>query len=139
MFVGIQFIGIFFGLIMIYLSYLYYKKKAYNFRSLVLWTIIWLAFISMVMAPESIYDIMQVLQIQRTADFFVMVGFLVYAVLIFYMYIIVKRNERKVENIIRAIAFEHRTNARQKGKKAQNGTKKRRTKGQVPGNNRKKA
>ncbi len=116
MLIGAQLLGIMFGLIMIYLSYLYYKRKAYDYRSMVLWTIIWLGFITMLMAPESVYDIMQVLEIKRTADFFVMTGFLVYAVLIFYLYTIVKRTERRVENIIRALAFEHKKRKENKEK-----------------------
>ncbi|MBN1275009.1 DUF2304 domain-containing protein [Candidatus Woesearchaeota archaeon] len=103
---GIQLIGMLFGIGMLYLTYVHYQKKDFTWRSALVWTAVWLAFIVIIILPESVYGIMQALRIERTADFFVMTGFVLFAVIIFYLFITVKRNERKVEGMVRALAFE---------------------------------
>ncbi len=102
---GIQLLGIFFVLVMIYFSYLFYKKKTYNLRSLLLWVGIWIAFLILVMFPTVIYGIMSSLQIERTVDFFAVSGLLVFAVILFYLYGIVKKIETNMEDLVRKIAI----------------------------------
>jgi len=58
------------------------------------------------MIPETIYGVMEVLQIQRTVDFFVIGGFLIFSVVLFHLYIITKENQKKVEELVRKIAIE---------------------------------
>jgi hypothetical protein len=105
MIAGVQIIGILFGLIMCYFTYVYYKRGNYSHKSLILWVIIWLGFITIVAIPSTVYDIMQVLKIQRTADFFVMAGMLLFMAITFYMYNIVKTNNKKMEELVRKIAL----------------------------------
>ena len=95
-----------FTLVMIYLSYSYYKRKSYSFRSFLLWAVVWLGALTLIIFPESFYGVMEALAIERTADFIVMAGFVFYAVIIFYLFITVKANDRRVENIVRALAHE---------------------------------
>ena len=106
MIAGIQLLAILFGIIMIYWSFVYYKRKDYTWRSFLIWTTVWLAFMVLVMYPKTLYSLMQALEIQRTADFFVMVGFGLFAVIIFYMYVTVKKTESKVQRLVRTLAFE---------------------------------
>ena len=63
----------------------------------------------MVMFPETMYSIMETLSIQRTVDFFVIGGFLFFSVIIFYLYIVVKQTQKKVEMIVRKVALEKKT------------------------------
>ncbi len=63
----------------------------------------------MVMFPETMYSIMETLSIQRTVDFFVIGGFLFFSVIIFYLYIIVKQTQKKVEMIVRKVALEKKS------------------------------
>ena len=60
----------------------------------------------MVMFPETIYGVMETLSIQRTVDFFVIGAFLFFSVIIFYLYIVVKQTQKKVEMVVRKIALE---------------------------------
>ena len=108
MIAGVQIIALLFGIIMIYWSYVYYKRKDYTWRSFLIWTTVWLAFIVLVMYPQTLYSVMDVLEITRTADFFVMVGFALYAVIIFYMYVTVKKTEGKMQKLVRTLAIERR-------------------------------
>jgi hypothetical protein len=103
---GIQLVGIFFALIMIYFTYLYYKREQYELRGLVVWMVIWIGFIVLVMFPSTIYGIMDTLSIGRTIDFFVIGGFFFFSGIIFYLYLIVKKMEKRVEKLVRKIAIE---------------------------------
>jgi len=60
----------------------------------------------MVMFPETIYGIMETLNIQRTVDFFVIGGFLFFSIMIFYLYVVVKQTQKKVEMVVRKVALE---------------------------------
>jgi hypothetical protein len=102
---GVQIIGILFALAMMYFTFLYYKKKSYTYRSLVIWLLIWTAFLILVLFPTTIYGIMQSLKIERTVDFFVIGGFLFFSVIIFYIYSVVKKNDRKLDELVRALAI----------------------------------
>lgn len=102
---GLQLIGILFALVMLYLTFLYYKRHQYDKRGLVVWTIIWLGFLGMVVVPQTVYGVMEALSIQRTVDFFVIGGFLVFSVILFHLYVITKDNQRKLEDIVRKIAI----------------------------------
>lgn len=106
MLLGVQFIGIFFGLLMIYFSYVYYRRNSYSWKSYLLWCLIWIGFIFLVIFPQTVYGVMQVLEIRRTADFFVMAGLLLFASILFYLYAIVKTTEKKMQQLTRAFAIE---------------------------------
>ena len=105
---GVQIIGIFFAVVMLYLTFLYYKKNHYSISSFILWTIVWIGFLILVLFPQTIYGIMQSLEIERTVDFFVIAGFLFFSLIIFYLYNITKQTQQKVEKLVRKIAIEER-------------------------------
>jgi hypothetical protein len=102
---GLQLIGILFALIMIYFTFLYYKREQYDKRGFIVWLIIWLGFMIMVTIPQTIYGVMEALQIKRTVDFFVIGGFLIFSVLLFRMYVITKQTQKKVEDLVREFAM----------------------------------
>ena len=106
MILGLQIIGILFGLIMLYLTFLYFKRKDYTIPGFVFWTIIWIGFMILVIVPTTIYGLMESLQIERTVDFFVIAGFLFFSVVIFHVYDITKRTQKKVEELVRKIAID---------------------------------
>lgn len=106
MILGIQVIGIIFVLVMIYLTFLYYKKRHYSAASLSLWMAVWLGALLLVLFPETLYGIMETLKIERTVDFFVISGFMFFIVLIFYLYSTVKQMQRKMEKLVRKIAID---------------------------------
>jgi hypothetical protein len=118
---GIQLAGIIFSLFMIYLSYTYYRKNSYSWRSFIVWGIVWAGVMVIIAIPQTIYGVMQALDINRTADFFVAIGFGMFAVLMFYLYVTVKQNDRRVERIVRALAY--RAAEQQEKTKKKNATK----------------
>lgn len=106
MITGIQIIGALFGLSMCFLTFLNYKKNNFGPKSLFVWMCIWAGFMSIVFYPPLIKGFMDAMSITRTIDFFVIFGFFMFTVINFYMYIIVKKNERKVELLVRNLAIE---------------------------------
>lgn len=102
---GIQIIGILFALVMIYLTFLYYKKQSYSTRSFIFWLSVWIAFLAATFFPTSLYGIMEELNIERTVDFFVIGGFMFFAVVIFHLFVTIKKLEAKIEKIVRETAI----------------------------------
>lgn len=102
---GVQIIGLLFGLVMVYFTFLYYKRANYDKTGLVFWFAVWLGFIVLVMFPQIIYGVMGVLQIERTADFFYVSGFLFFSVVLFHVYNTTKKNQKQLELLVRNLAF----------------------------------
>ena len=105
---GVQALGILFCVIMLYVTYVQYRRKNYGYKSLILWAAVWIAAIVVVSLPKTVYGIMQALEIQRTADFFVLIGFAFFAAITFYMYAMVRKNNEKLEKLVRNLAVENK-------------------------------
>lgn len=103
---GLQIIGLLFGLVMLYFTFLFYKKRAYDDKSFLIWILVWSFFLVMVIFPQTIYGLMETLEIERTVDFFVIGGFLFFSIVLFYLYVIVKKCQRRIEYLIRKIALQ---------------------------------
>lgn len=107
MILGIQIIGILFGALLLYLSFVNFKRREFKGGEFILWAIFWLAFLFLVLFPNSIDPIMKTLSIVRTLDFLTIVGFLFLILLGFQNYRLVKKNNKKVEEIVRKVAFKN--------------------------------
>ena len=103
---GIQLLAILFGLIMIYMTFLYFKRGNYGTIPFLFWIAIWLAFLVLAAFPRFVYGVMDALAIQRTADFFVVSALLVYSVVIFKLYVRNKELQAKIEKVVRRVAFD---------------------------------
>ena len=55
--------------------------------------------------PQVLEPITRSLNIARTMDLFIVLGFMFLIGLLFYTYTIVRRNERRIEEIVRKVAF----------------------------------
>lgn len=106
MILELQLLGVLFSFVMIYFTFLYFKRRDYDVTSFIFWIVVWVWFMFIVLFPKTVYSIMQALKIERTVDFFVMSGFLFFAIMIFYMFGLVKKNQKKVEDLVRKIAIE---------------------------------
>jgi len=102
---GVQILGLLFGLVMIYFTFLYYKRANYEKIGLIFWFAIWVGFILLALFPQIVYGVMGVLKIERTADFFYVSGFLLLSVVLFIVYNNTKKNEKQIETIVRQIAI----------------------------------
>ena len=101
MILGIQILGIVFCLIVIYITYMHYKRKEFNALEFGGWLALWLGFGFAILFPEIGGLFLKPLNIVRVLDLLTIGGFLFLFSLVFYMYGLVKKNNKKVEEIIR--------------------------------------
>jgi len=103
--IGIQIIGIFFGFFMMYYTFLQLKRKEFTMKEYSFWFVFWSAFVIVTLVPQILDPLLKTLNIARALDFFIIAGFLFLTFVIFYTYTIVRRNQKKVELIVRKIAM----------------------------------
>lgn len=104
---GIQLLGVLFGLFMIYLTFLNRKRKDYTSKESLVWIILWTGFIYVALFPNSLdFLVKRTLGLQRPLDFFIIIGFMFMVFISFYTYSIVRKNQKKLEELVRKIAFE---------------------------------
>ncbi|MBS3097664.1 DUF2304 domain-containing protein [Candidatus Woesearchaeota archaeon] len=101
---GIQILGILFGLFMIYYTFLHYKREELTIKEYVFWMFIWILFVIIAGFPKLLNPIIFSLKVLRRMDFLTIVGFMFLTGSMFYIYIIVRGNQKKLEEIVRKIA-----------------------------------
>lgn len=99
--IGIQIVAVLFALIMLYLSYLHFKRNEFKKTEFIFWTILWLGLILITLVPTSVNFIVNTFSFSRAFDFVVVVGIVVVFGVTFRNYIIVKRLQKKIEDYTR--------------------------------------
>ena len=105
---GIQILGMIFGFFMLYYTFLQYKRKDFTIKEYSFWFIFWAGFVIIILFPQILDPVLISLNIVRALDFFIIGGFLFLIFVSFYTYTIVRKNQRKVEEVVRQIAFKKR-------------------------------
>lgn len=108
--IGIQLLAILFALWMMYFSYLHFHRREFGKVEFILWQILWLGLVAVVVFPHSVQFLLKTFSITRTFDLVVIVGMMVLFGVTFRNYIILKRTERKVEDLVRTDALRGDTN-----------------------------
>ncbi len=103
---GIQILGILFGLFMIYYVFLHYKRKELTIKEYLFWIVLWVMFIILTLFPSLLQPLLEPIGFARTMDLFIVVGFMFLFGSLFYVYLLVRSNQKKLEEIVRKIAFE---------------------------------
>ncbi len=107
MILGVQILGIIFGLFMAYFSFLHYKRREFGKIQFLFWEIIWVSFILIVIFPKITNSIVHKLGIVRTMDFLTIIGFMLIVFLTFYNYTTLNKFKRELEEKVRKDAFEN--------------------------------
>lgn len=102
---GIQILGILFGFFMMYYTFLHYKRKEFTIREYSFWFVFWVLFVVITLFPQLLDPLLESLNISRALDFFIIVGFLFLIFVSVYTYTIVRKNQRKLEEIVTQIAL----------------------------------
>ena len=109
MFLGIQVLGVLFGLFMLYFTFLYGKRKEFTNKESVFWILVWVIFIFISIVPTSLdFLVRDLIGLSRPLDFFIIIGFMFLIGSTFYTYTIVRKNQNRIEEIVRKIAIERR-------------------------------
>lgn len=102
---GVQILGILFGFFMVYYSFLQYKRKEFTIKEYTFWIVFWGAFVTVTIFPQILDPLLKTLSIARAMDFFIVIGFLFIIFVIFYTYTLVRKTQRKLEEVVRNIAL----------------------------------
>jgi len=105
MVLGIQIAGLLFGLFMIYYSFIIYKRKEFAAIEFGLLLVFWLLFIIVSLFPYFLEPLVKSLNIARTFDLLVISGFIILIASVFYIYKITRRNEKRLEKLVREFAM----------------------------------
>ena len=102
---GIQILGVLFGFFMMYYTFLQHKRKEFTIKEYSFWFVFWGIFVIITLFPQILDPVITTLNIARTLDFFIIAGFLFLTFVIFYTYTIVRKNQIKLEEVVRNIAL----------------------------------
>jgi len=103
---GIQIIGILFGIFMIYYTFLKYKRTEFTVKEYSVWLGIWVLFLVVSVFSPFFEPVVEALGFVRTLDFLIILGFMFLIGITFYTYTLVRRNQHRLENIVRRMAME---------------------------------
>lgn len=102
---GIQLLAILFGFFMLYVSFLHFRRGELPGGVWFFWTVLWLAFIVIALAPQLLDPIIVRLKIVRVMDLGMIVAFMILAYLGFENYVRNRRMEKKIEELTRKEAL----------------------------------
>ncbi|MBW2977999.1 DUF2304 domain-containing protein [Candidatus Woesearchaeota archaeon] len=105
MLLGIQILGVLFALFMFYLTFLSQKRKEFTAKEYIFWVLLWICFIIITLFPNILAPFAETLNLQRTMDLIIMLGFVFVIGMIFVNYILLKKTQRRVEELVRRIAY----------------------------------
>ncbi len=105
---GIQILGILFGFFMMYYTFLQYKRREFTIKEYSFWFAFWAAFVVVTLFPQILDPLLKTFSIARTLDFFIIMGFLFLTFVIFYTYTLMRKNQRKLEEVVRNIALKRK-------------------------------
>ncbi|MBN2454056.1 DUF2304 domain-containing protein [Candidatus Woesearchaeota archaeon] len=106
MVLGIQVLGVLFGLSIIYLTFIHYKRREFTLTEYGFWTVMALVFSAVAIFPGILDPIVESLSLARTMDLFIILGFMFLIAAVYYTYTVVRNNQKKVEEVVRKIALE---------------------------------
>ena len=105
MIMGIQIVGVLFGLFMLYLTFLHQKRKEFSAKEYLFWILSWIIFIIIAIFPNILAPFVKGLRLGRIMDLLTIFGFLFVISLGIYNYFLEKNNRKKIEEIVRKIAL----------------------------------
>lgn len=102
----IQIIAAVFGLAMVYLSFLHYKRKEFNRYQFVIWELLWVGFVLVTLLPDRFNTVTERLGIARAFDLFSIIAFVMILFLTFHNYLLITKLEKRLEDRVRSSALD---------------------------------
>jgi len=108
MVLGIQILGVLFALFMLYMVFLNWKRKEFTAKEYGFWAVLVILFGTVSLFPNWLNPLVETLNISRTMDFFIIVGFMFLLGAIFYLYLVVRAAQKKIDKVVRKIAVDRK-------------------------------
>ena len=105
MIVGLQIIAILFALSMIYFAVLSYKRRELNGSEMASWLVMWGFAIMVITFPELLRSFAKTFLVTRVFDLMVIGGFILVISMVGSAYLRIKRNEKKLEDLVRKLSL----------------------------------
>jgi hypothetical protein len=108
----IQIIGMLFGILMAYYTFIHFRRKQFSGIVFFLWECVWLGMVVTVLFPKILDPLVHAFRFARTLDLLVTAAIIVVITVSFFNYIAVIKNKRKLEDLVRKLAIEEKSNRR---------------------------
>ena len=112
MILGLQITAIIFSLLMIYFALIHFKKGQLGTAEVVSWFVVWTVTILAVIFPEILREYARRLAISRLFDLMIVGGFILVITMVSSAYLRGKKNEKKIEELVRKEALKGTKNVR---------------------------
>jgi len=103
---GIQVFGLVFSAFMLYVSFLYYKKKEFTLTEWSFWALFAVLFAAVSVFPEVLDPIVRSFNLGRKLDLFIILGFMFIIGMTFYTYRVTRHTDKRVGELVRNMAIE---------------------------------
>ena len=102
----IQALAVLFALVMMYTTFLHYKRKDFSAGAFLFWMTLWVGFAVIVAFADEAKGIVEQLAFARLMDLVMVAGLAVLTIVAFWNFSAVSRLERKLEESVRKKALE---------------------------------
>ena len=100
-----EIMSILFFILMIYLTFLAYRRGQFTKIHLIFWYGIWIIGIIAIIISNRLNKFLISLNIARVFDLYALLGFIFLLFMVFHLFRVVKNNEKRLENLTREIAL----------------------------------
>lgn len=101
----LQLVGVLFAVVMLYITYFNYKRKDLTLRDLWSWGALWILLIILILFPDVASFVFEPLSVQGALQFIILVSIGVLFLAVFNNYLLLKKNQRKLTEIISKVAI----------------------------------
>lgn len=101
---GMQMAGILFGIFMIYITFLYWKRNEIGVLAFIIFILTWISFIFLALFPATLDPLLEGLRFARRLDFFIIAGFMFLIFICFHSYHQVYKLKYKLEELVQRLA-----------------------------------
>ncbi|MBS3088404.1 DUF2304 domain-containing protein [Candidatus Pacearchaeota archaeon] len=107
MIAGFEVLAVVFLVIMIYITFTSYKTKRLSKLSALFWFLVWAAGIFGIFLNKKLGLFLESLSIMRVFDLYTIIGFMFFLFIVFYLFRVVKENEKRIEEMVRVLAIKN--------------------------------
>ena len=106
MILGIQLLGVVFVSVMVYITFIHFKRKTLTQLEHLFWQTVWVLFGAIVLFPSVVMPLVTRLDVGRAMDLFTILGFVFVLGVVFANYLSIRKTKHKVEEAISALAMQ---------------------------------
>lgn len=103
--ITIRIMGLVIGVILVYLTFIFYKRKKISFKEFIFWATIWIGMASLAIFSNILQPVSSFLKLTRIFDLLFLLAITIILIILFLTKIEVKKNKEKVDKLIESNAL----------------------------------